>query len=134
MIWLMKESMKNVHPAEDIGQRIFHRLETTGQSAASLARWLHISDAAVSQWKTGAVVNLRPRNLVRASDFLRCRIRWLAIGEGDEEIPAPLTLAQRTVLNNMRAVPEQDQQTLVRLSETMRREAELGGAVLLKAN
>lgn len=67
------------------GDRIAQRLERTGSSQADLARACGITASAICQW-IGSDTKIRPANLVAAADFLGCEIRWLATGEGPEEM------------------------------------------------
>ena len=68
----------------DIGERISRRLAVIGEKPASLARATGLSRSAISQWRSGRVTKLKPENLVAAADFLKCEIRWLAVGAGPE--------------------------------------------------
>lgn len=88
-----------------ITDRINHRLEVTEHKPIDLARATGLSRGNISLWTKGGVVNLKPENLVRAADFLRCEIRWLAIGEGNEERQPSMADDQREVAHIMAKLP-----------------------------
>jgi transcriptional regulator with XRE-family HTH domain len=105
-------------PPLSYGERIARRLQACGRTQADLAAALKISPSAVSQW-AGRDVNVKPVNLVAAADFLRCEIRWLATGEGPEDLQSPATEDEREILATLRALGDADRRTLLRLSRAM---------------
>lgn len=93
------------NPVSTITDRINHRLTVTDHKPIELAKATGLSRGNISLWTRGGVVNLKPENLVSAADFLRCEIRWLAVGEGEEERQPLLADDQREVVRIMAKLP-----------------------------
>jgi transcriptional regulator with XRE-family HTH domain len=66
--------------AATLGDRITSRLLETGLSAAKLARFVGVTNEAVSQWESGETQGLKPENLVHTAEFLATTERWLTFG------------------------------------------------------
>lgn len=75
-----------------IGERIAKRRAELQMTQGELARRVHVSRAAVSQWENGNTKGLKPENLVACADALQISIRELATGRmkaGDPLVERP---------------------------------------------
>lgn len=68
--------------AQTIGQRIREARQVYQVSQGSLAKRVGVSAAAVSQWESGDVRNLKPTNLLATARALGVNIQWLVYGSG----------------------------------------------------
>lgn len=102
-----------------IGNRVTRRLTLLGEKPSALARAAGLTRSAISQWQDGTVKMIRPENLVSAADFLRCEIRWLAIGEGPEELSPRLTQDQREIVEALNRMPPRATRTLLSVATAM---------------
>lgn len=66
----------------NLQERIIHLLETSGKSQSDLARFLGISRATVSDWKSGKIKSLSSENAFKAGQFFNVNPEWLATGKG----------------------------------------------------
>lgn len=69
----------------NLQERIIHLLETSGKSQSDLARFLGISRATVSDWKSGKIKSLSSENAFKAGQFFNVNPEWLATGKGPLE-------------------------------------------------
>lgn len=68
-----------------IGKRIKERREELGIEVSEVAKHCGVSDKAAYAWESGSSKTLKPANLVAVAEFLKLRIKWLAIGQGPRE-------------------------------------------------
>lgn len=74
-----------------LGRRLKARLEEKALAPLDLAQACGVTRSAVYQWFSGDIKNLRPENLVAASDLLGVHIRWLVLEKGPKERGAKVT-------------------------------------------
>jgi transcriptional regulator with XRE-family HTH domain len=106
-----------------IGQRIRNVMKARGLTTAALAAACEVTPGAVSNWfSTGRI---RKDNLATVARLLQVGVEDLisgAVGERDDIVPAPaalppqapLTGAEFDLLTAFRALPDDEQQDLVR--------------------
>jgi transcriptional regulator with XRE-family HTH domain len=68
------------------GLRIFNRRRELGLTQEQLAKKAKCTKGAVSQWETGDVRGLHMPRLFWVADALEVEPRWLAVGEGPQEL------------------------------------------------
>lgn len=63
-------------------ERIKSAREDAGLTKAELARRSGVSRSTITQWENGSIKNIEGRHLVKASEALNVREKWLSDGTG----------------------------------------------------
>ena len=76
-----------------LGARIRRTRLDKGLTQNELARLVHVSREAVSQWESGDSKGLKPENLVRVAKVLGVDVEWLVTGKSS---PRPRSVSDLT--------------------------------------
>ena len=120
-----------------VGDRIRERREVLGMTKSQLAREVGVEPAAVGQWESGQIKDLKLPNLFAAAKALKVEPRWLAIEEGPMEAAGTIALDQEelaaiTALRDAKAGAPEFRAAMLKLATTER--AEVRGAVVYILN
>jgi transcriptional regulator with XRE-family HTH domain len=85
-----------------LAARLAAAMRQADVNAATLARAIGVTQAAISQILSSATRTMRPENLFAAADLLRVEPRWLATGVG----PMQLRREHIDLLNKLTALPD----------------------------
>ena len=67
---------------DTLQKRIRFALETSEKKPTDLAKYIGISESAISQWINGPTKTINSVHLLKVSSFLGVEPQWLASGEG----------------------------------------------------
>lgn len=65
-----------------LAERIATALDQSSKTQAELARYVGVTEGAVTQWMSGGVKSLRATSALKISDFLGVSQQWLTTGRG----------------------------------------------------
>lgn len=67
-----------------LAERVTKAIETSGNTASSVARQIGCSPEAVLQWMNGSTKNIKNEFLFALADITKFNARWLGTGDGPE--------------------------------------------------
>jgi transcriptional regulator with XRE-family HTH domain len=103
--------------AMDIGDRIKLARKAAKLSQADVAARLGITASAISQWENGAVVNVRPANLLALCEALQVRAEWLVTGK---EPMRPTSREDRAILDLLAQLTPEQRRSFLALAAAFR--------------
>lgn len=82
LLYRLTSTLSAMEKLATMGARLRAAREEKGLSCPQLAKLVGLTRAAINQWETGTVKNIRPDNLINVCDELGVELRWLVTGEG----------------------------------------------------
>jgi transcriptional regulator with XRE-family HTH domain len=83
---------------DTVGARVKYAIRESGQTQATVARYIGCKSQAVNQWISGQTKHLRPENLFQLAEITGFEARWIATGKG------PLRPMDKYAVENIRHV------------------------------